>query len=1055
MKKNLLYLTLVLISFFIRDYAQAQIITFPYIQDFEAFTPCGGSCTSTCALQDNWVNAATATRDFGSDSGGTSSSQTGPSVDHTLQNSSGTYLYAEASSPCYPTSSWHLESPTIDLTGTNDIQFTFWYHMYGQSMGTAHIDVSNDGGVTWTLDVVPAWTDDIDLWQQKTASLGAFTGVVTVRIRYEDPASFYGDLAIDDVLIYDLLQDDAGISTFITPNVPTCSFNDSVEIELTNFGTDTLFNVNINWQLDASVQTPLAWTGILPPNTSLPIYLGSVAYTVGSNLISWTDTPNGVVELPSGVGNDTSSLIGLNTGLNGIYTIGATGDYLTFNAAITDINTFGLCGPTIFDVEDGTYNEQLVLGPVVGMGSLNTVTFRSQSGDQNLVTVSFAATISNENYVVALADAHNYNFEKMTFENTGVTFGRVFDFQGNSDWNSVSDCHLITPNTTTTSTNKCVVFSNSNNNNNNCSFINNIIEGGSYGIYWYGTSISILSEGTIFENNELLNNYYYGSRLYYVNNTIFTNNKTHGESAYTGTRFANYFYYCDGSFEISGNEIYGGTTSGWYYGIYLGQSDGATSNHALIANNMIQTGLTGSTSTMYGIYLTNSGSLDIHSNNVLITDGGTSSRALYATGGGANEIHNNNFINNTAGYGIYLTSSFSITGMNYNNIYSPLGNVGYFGSDQLTLADWQTATGFDVNSHNVDPMYASSSDLHICNDTLKSSGIAHSSVTTDFDGQLRGTTPDVGADEFTVLTTNFLGNDTVFCTGELVTLSAGAPNDTILWSTGDTTMMIEVSTAGTYFVSVNGNCGIGADTIEITMSNLVYTNFLMATDSIFCEGDSTAMNSSMIADSYNWSTGSTSPSISVSSSGLYSLDITDNCGTGSESINITVLTTPIAGFTTINSYLSAIFTNTTLGMYNTYLWDFGDGSSSTEENPTHIFLSSGPHTVSLTVTNECGSNINTSIVSMVGIEENTDQEKLSVYPNPSTGTFTISMITLTQSEVKISVKNILGKEVFTIDRYSIDGSLTQVIDLSKESIGIYFVHIEVEGNQMIKKIIIK
>jgi len=1055
MKKNLLYFTLVLISFSIRDYSQAQITTFPYVQDFESFAQCGGSCTSTCSLQDNWINASTATRDFGSDSGGTSSSQTGPSVDHTLQNSSGTYLYAEASSPCYPTSSWHLESPTIDLTGTNDVQFTFWYHMLGQSMGTAHIDVSNDGGATWTLDVIPAWTDDIDLWQQQTVSLGAFTGIVTVRIRYEDPSSFYGDMAIDDVLIYDLLQNDAGVSSFITPNVPTCSFNDSVEIELTNYGTDTLFNVNINWQFNATVQTPLAWSGILAPNASLPVYLGSVVYTVGSNLISWTDTPNGVIEIPSGSANDTSSLIGLNTGLNGIYTIGATGDYLTFNAAITAINTNGLCGPTIFDVEDGTYNEQLILGPVNGMGSTNTVTFRSQSGDQNLVTVSFDATLSNENYIVALADAHNYNFENMTFENTGVTYGRVFDFQGGSDWISVSDCHLITPNTSTTSTNRCVVYSNASNTNNNCSFINNTIEGGSYGVYWYGVSASELSEGTIFENNELLNNYYYGSRLYYVNNTIFTNNKTHGESVYTGSRFANYFYYCDGSFEITGNEIYGGTTNGWNYGIYIGQSDGIPSNHALIANNMIQTGKVGSTSTMYGIYLTNSGSLDIHSNNVLVTEGGTSSRAFYATGGGAIKVHNNNFTNNTAGYGVYLESSFSVSEMNYNNIYSPLGKIGYSGSDQLTFTDWQTTTGFDINGYNTDPLYTSIFDLHICNDTLKNVGIAHSSLTTDFDGQIRGTTPDIGADEFTVLSTNFLGNDTEFCSGETITLTAGAPNDTILWSTGDTTLTIEVSTAGTYSVSINGNCGIGADTIEITMSNLVYTNFLMAPDTVFCEGDSIVLSSSMMADTYNWSTSETTPNISVSTSGIYTLDITDNCGTGSESINVTVLATPNAGFTTTNSYLSTIFTNTTVGMYNTYLWDFGDGSTSSEENPVHIFLTAGPHVVTLTVTNECGSDIYTSNVSMVGIEEIADQGTLSVYPNPSAGMFTVNMMTLTQSKVRIYVNNILGKEVYSTDKYSIDGNLTQLIDLSKESTGIYFIHIEVNGNKMTKKIIIK
>jgi hypothetical protein len=161
MKKLLLLSVLAVVGLIVPSVAIAQITTFPYAQDFEGFVQCGGSCASTCALQDNWVNAATATRDFSSDTGGTASGSTGPqSVDHNPGTSSGRYLYAEASSPCSSgANSWHLLAPTIDLNGTNDIQFTFWYHMYGQSMGTAHVDVSSDGGTTWTLDVVPAWTD--------------------------------------------------------------------------------------------------------------------------------------------------------------------------------------------------------------------------------------------------------------------------------------------------------------------------------------------------------------------------------------------------------------------------------------------------------------------------------------------------------------------------------------------------------------------------------------------------------------------------------------------------------------------------------------------------------------------------------------------------------------------------------------------------------------------------------------------------------------------------------------------------------------------------------
>jgi PKD repeat protein len=40
----------------------------------------------------------------------------------------------------------------------------------------------------------------------------------------------------------------------------------------------------------------------------------------------------------------------------------------------------------------------------------------------------------------------------------------------------------------------------------------------------------------------------------------------------------------------------------------------------------------------------------------------------------------------------------------------------------------------------------------------------------------------------------------------------------------------------------------------------------------------------------------------------------------------------------------------------TYAWDFGDGSTSSVENPTHLYAAAGTYTVTLIVTNEIGSS---------------------------------------------------------------------------------------------------
>lgn len=75
-----------------------------------------------------------------------------------------------------------------------------------------------------------------------------------------------------------------------------------------------------------------------------------------------------------------------------------------------------------------------------------------------------------------------------------------------------------------------------------------------------------------------------------------------------------------------------------------------------------------------------------------------------------------------------------------------------------------------------------------------------------------------------------------------------------------------------------------------------------------------------------------------------------------------------AGFTygvnpTGNNILEVQFTNLTGSTVDNYLWDFGDGMTSTLEHPAHVYSSGGLYTVSLTVTNQSCGAISTQTVS--------------------------------------------------------------------------------------------
>jgi PKD repeat protein len=99
--------------------------------------------------------------------------------------------------------------------------------------------------------------------------------------------------------------------------------------------------------------------------------------------------------------------------------------------------------------------------------------------------------------------------------------------------------------------------------------------------------------------------------------------------------------------------------------------------------------------------------------------------------------------------------------------------------------------------------------------------------------------------------------------------------------------------------------------------------------------------------------------------GTYTVKLTASNTGGSSSatklITIGAQTTPIANFSfpnTANVVGTAItFTNTTIGSNCTYLWNFGDGTNSTEESPTHTFATASTYYVRMTATNNGGSDV--------------------------------------------------------------------------------------------------
>jgi PKD repeat protein len=74
-------------------------------------------------------------------------------------------------------------------------------------------------------------------------------------------------------------------------------------------------------------------------------------------------------------------------------------------------------------------------------------------------------------------------------------------------------------------------------------------------------------------------------------------------------------------------------------------------------------------------------------------------------------------------------------------------------------------------------------------------------------------------------------------------------------------------------------------------------------------------------------------------------------------------TAPVADFngtpTSGSAPLAVNFTSSSTGTIGTYAWDFGDGSTSSAQNPSHTYSSPGRYSVKLTVTGPAGSDTRT------------------------------------------------------------------------------------------------
>lgn len=250
------------------------------------------------------------------------------------------------------------------------------------------------------------------------------------------------------------------------------------------------------------------------------------------------------------------------------------------------------------------------------------------------------------------------------------------------------------------------------------------------------------------------------------------------------------------------------------------------------------------------------------------------------------------------------------------------------------------------------------------------------------------------------------GNDQL-CTGSTGTLTATVPGGT--WSSSNTSVA-SINTSGiltanntgtaTITYSVSNGCGTATATKMITvLQNNPLPN--IAGNENVCTGTQVAYTNANAGGTWeslspNTATITNTGMLTALQPGTVTIKYTkaQTCGTTSVTKNITITAKPkLDGIIAqeAEAPLKYNFEAQNVQYASAYLWDFGDGQTSSSMNPSHEYATAGNYQVTLCVTNNCQQSCNNPDnykqynldIRPTSILTKEQQQSITIFPNPA------------------------------------------------------------------------
>ncbi|MFT5952601.1 MAG: hypothetical protein ACI9AU_001323 [Bacteroidia bacterium] len=1020
MKKNLSF---ILIAFFLLAslYSYAQVTTYPYTEDFEnpsvhQQTPQSCDLTTSGATFTGWTQDPNDDGDWRADTAGTPSTGTGPGSKRAISGvgvgtdanpgtTGGTYIYTEGTGANCGGANINLLSPYFDFsTSGKYYQVKFNYHMLGGGMGSLHIDARNGVTGNWVTDLWVQAGEKDSAWILDSANLAGFQGdSIQIRVRGVMGSSYLTDMAFDNFQIdtfspalAEAILVKASIVDLEYPIIPLSQF-DSLSFSATVRNEGLLNITQTKVSISEGTYTSTVDFDTIAPFTNKSLSSTSKYFTntIGDKEFTFDVTIS-----------ESDNIL--------------TNNYDTLNLTVSD---------TVMSRENLT-------STTLGIGSNNGVLELGQRFELNnadtITSITFYITTPPAGDSVK---AHLYSYANGP--GSRIVSTRAIALSTSQNWYTLPlDC------------------------------IADVSAGEYFATVEQMTSMSNMSLGyteSIFTDSSS----YFGSPAGWT--------LLESVGFFTTQLIRLNFGHYDTYREVNASTSKDTICPGELLTLQADQGESFSWSPAAAAfSPLTQTTLASYNTTTtvkvvagFGCGLTATDSLIIFvkkSPSATVTPDTSicagNSITLEAAGGTSYR-----WINGPTNSDWTVTPTATSI---YNVLVDSSNGCSKSFNTEVTLNEATITVSSDTTACSGLPITISADDAstyawlngpNTASYTFDVTTTGYKYVTgTNSFGCIASDSVLVTALESPQLTPM---NDTGACFTKFITIKPGGTADTYLWSDGSAadSVKFQMLAAKTWsLIASNANGCKSYDTVLV--SRFLNPTGSIDADTTICEGTELTMKA-YGGDTYEWSNGVLTQENAVSPLTETKYDVVIRSAEGCEDfedITVSVDPLPIAAFSYRDFKDSVVFTNKSQ-LATSYLWSFGDGATSTDEDTYHIYTDSADYTIVLTATNDCGDvdssiTINVKVPKKVnGITDLALWKNMTLYPNPSSGLLYYTIDNPLVGVMHVSIIDIAGKTLYTTSSIKGSNEIKGTLDIATLTNGIYFVEFRVNDSIVRTKVI--